>query len=99
MPPSCRSTPKYLDAAYKLVECDGRPMMELSSAEVTAPGAKQGFRGPGFTDTVALREEPASPGTRPLLEQVMAGGRRTGPPRPEERLRSVEAAAPGTWPG
>ncbi|KIQ66155.1 nicotinate phosphoribosyltransferase [Kitasatospora griseola] len=70
----------YLDAAYKLVSYDARPTMKLSAAKVTAPSAKQVFRGPGFTDTVALFDEPVPPGTRPLLEQVMAGGRRTGPP-------------------
>ncbi|MFD5462180.1 nicotinate phosphoribosyltransferase [Kitasatospora sp. NPDC127059] len=79
----------YLDAAYKLVEYDGRPMMKLSTAKVTAPGAKQVFRGPGFTDTVALRDEPAPPGTRPLLERVMADGRRTGPPRPLTGARAA----------
>ncbi|MFI1518622.1 nicotinate phosphoribosyltransferase [Kitasatospora cineracea] len=69
----------YLDAAYKLVDYDGRPMMKLSAAKATAPGAKQVFRGPGFADTVALRDEPAPSGARPLLEPVMAGGRRTRP--------------------
>ncbi len=37
----------YLDSAYKLVEYDGRPVMKLSSAKVTAPGRKQVFRTPG----------------------------------------------------
>jgi nicotinate phosphoribosyltransferase len=78
-----------LDAAYKLVSYDGRPMMKLSTAKVTAPGAKQVFRGPGLADTVALRGEPAPPGTRPLLEHAMAGGRRTGPPRPLAEARAA----------
>ncbi|MFD9128515.1 nicotinate phosphoribosyltransferase [Kitasatospora sp. NPDC059571] len=82
----------YLDAAYKLVDYDGRPMMKLSAGKATAPGAKQVFRGPGCADTVALREEPAPPGAEALLEQVMAGGRRTGPPRTLARARAAFAA-------
>jgi nicotinate phosphoribosyltransferase len=70
----------YLDAAYKLVEYDGRPMMKLSTGKVTAPGAKQVHRGPGLTDSIALRDEPAPPGTEPLLRTVMVGGKRTSPP-------------------
>ncbi|MEU4302155.1 nicotinate phosphoribosyltransferase [Kitasatospora aureofaciens] len=70
----------YLDAAYKLVEYDGRPMMKLSTGKVTAPGAKQVHRGPGLTDTIALRDEPAPPGTEPLLRTVVVGGKRTSPP-------------------
>ncbi|SFK45484.1 nicotinate phosphoribosyltransferase [Streptomyces pini] len=70
----------YLDSAYKLVSYDGRPVMKLSAAKVTAPGAKQVFRGPGFADVVALREEEPPPGAEPLLETVMTGGRRVAAP-------------------
>jgi nicotinate phosphoribosyltransferase len=70
----------YLDAAYKLVAYDDRPVMKFSAGKATLPGAKQVFRAPGFADTVALREEPAPGGARPLLETVMASGHRTGPP-------------------
>jgi nicotinate phosphoribosyltransferase len=58
----------YLDAAYKLVEYEGRPVMKLSSAKVTTPGRKQVFRRPGPS------------GTQPLLHTVMSEGRRTAPP-------------------
>ncbi|MXQ57891.1 nicotinate phosphoribosyltransferase [Streptomyces sp. XHT-2] len=69
----------YLDTAYKMVEYDGRPVMKLSSAKVTAPAPKQVFRGPGCADVIALAGEPAPDGTQPLLETVMRDGRRTGP--------------------
>ncbi|WP_245641196.1 nicotinate phosphoribosyltransferase [Streptomyces megasporus] len=72
----------YLDSAYKLVSYDGRPVMKLSAAKVTAPGAKQVFRGPGTVDTVGLREEEPPPGTAPLLRTVMSGGHRVAGPVP-----------------
>ncbi|MEU9997513.1 nicotinate phosphoribosyltransferase [Streptomyces sp. NPDC050848] len=70
----------YLDAAYKLVEYDGRPVMKLSSAKVTAPGPKQVFRGPGLRDLIGLANEESPQGTEPLLRTVMRGGLRTEPP-------------------
>ncbi|WP_137991139.1 nicotinate phosphoribosyltransferase [Streptomyces vilmorinianum] len=70
----------YLDAAYKLVEYDGRPVMKLSSAKVTAPGPKQVFRGPGLRDVIGLANEEPPEGTEPLLRTVMRGGLRTQPP-------------------
>ncbi|MFC8765717.1 nicotinate phosphoribosyltransferase [Streptomyces sp. NPDC057193] len=69
----------YLDAAYKLVEYDGRPVMKLSSAKVTAPGPKQVFRGPGLRDVIGLANEEPPEGTVPLLGTVMRGGLRTEP--------------------
>ncbi|MFE1312481.1 nicotinate phosphoribosyltransferase [Streptomyces sp. NPDC058755] len=90
----------YLDAAYKLVEYDGRPVMKLSSAKVTAPGRKQVFRRAGQPDVIGLwREEP--PGSaRPLLCTVMRDGRRTGPPDrwqdARDRFREDLAGLPGT---
>lgn len=70
----------YLDSAYKMVEYDGRPVMKLSSAKVTAPGPKQVFRRPGHADVIALAgERPPTDGV-PLLETVMEHGRRTGRP-------------------
>ena len=66
----------YLDSAYKLVEYDGRPVMKLSSAKVTAPGRKQVFRRPGYADLIALIDEPPPPDGVPLLESVMREGRR-----------------------
>ena len=65
----------YLDSAYKLVDYDGRPVMKLSAGKVSAPGAKQAYRGAGG-DVLALREEPPPPGHEPLLLPVMRGGRR-----------------------
>ncbi|GGU95381.1 nicotinate phosphoribosyltransferase [Streptomyces litmocidini] len=70
----------YLDAAYKLVEYDGRPVMKLSSAKVTAPGPKQVFRGPGLRDVIGLADDEPPEGTEPLLRTVMRDGRRTKPP-------------------
>ncbi|WP_225802421.1 nicotinate phosphoribosyltransferase [Streptomyces sp. NK15101] len=70
----------YLDAAYKLVEYAGRPVMKLSSAKVTAPGPKQVFRGPGLRDVIGLANEEPPEGTEPLLRTVMRGGLRTEPP-------------------
>lgn len=67
-----------LNSAYKLVDYGGRPVMKLSAGKVTLPGAKQIFRGE-TGDIVALRDEPAPPGHRPLLAPVMAAGRRLAP--------------------
>ena len=69
----------YLDSAYKLVAYDGRPVAKLSTAKASYPGAKQVFRGPGTSDALGLRDEEAPPGTVPLLEPVMVGGRPVGP--------------------
>src|SRR6266540_2773374 len=78
----------YLDTVYKLVEVDGRPVAKLSTGKATWPGRKQVFRGsrPGH-DVIGLRDEPAPEGTGPLLERVMAAGRRTGPPGTLEAAR------------
>lgn len=86
----------YLDAAYKLVDHDGRPTMKLSRSKVTAPGAKQVFRGSGFRDTIAPWDEPD--GARPLLTTVMAQGRRVGTPPPLVRLRTDVEAGPAELP-
>ena len=72
----------YLDAAYKLVDYAGRPVMKLSEGKATLPGAKQVFRGHGCTDVLALRSEKPPERTEPLLEPVLQAGRRCGPPRP-----------------
>lgn len=68
----------YLDSAYKLVEYDGRPVMKLSAAKVTAPGRKQVLRAAGTDDVIALVEEDVPEGREPLLRTVMSAGRRTG---------------------
>ncbi|WP_405895525.1 MULTISPECIES: nicotinate phosphoribosyltransferase [unclassified Streptomyces] len=89
----------YLDSAYKMVEYDGRPVMKLSSAKVTAPGAKQVFRRPGYADVIGLRDEPPPDGGLPLLEPVMRNGKRTaGRPDPAERDERYAADLAGLPP-
>src|SRR5918994_2087832 len=51
----------YVDAVYKLVEFDGRPVLKLSPAKATAPSAKQVWRGPAG-DMIGL---PGEAGARP----------------------------------
>ncbi|MFF5570180.1 nicotinate phosphoribosyltransferase [Streptomyces luteogriseus] len=68
----------YLDSAYKMVEYDGRPVMKLSSAKVTAPGPKQVFRRTAYADVIRLADEQSPGDGSPLLETVMRGGQRTG---------------------
>ncbi|MFJ2782021.1 hypothetical protein [Kitasatospora sp. NPDC087315] len=53
------------------------------------PGAEQVYRGPGCTDTVALRDDPAPEDTIPLLETVMSGGERTAARPPLARARAA----------
>lgn len=69
----------HLDLSYKLVEYEGRPRMKLSTGKVSIPGRKQVFRrmvdGKAAGDTLAGSGE-SHPG-EPLLEKVMACGRRT----------------------
>ncbi len=71
----------YLDMAYKLVEYDGRPVLKSSAGKETWAAPKQVYRrlrsGEGFAgDVIALREEPAPPGTvEILLRSVMERGR------------------------
>lgn len=62
-----------LDSAYKLVAYDGRPVMKLSAAKLTAPGRKQVFRRPGCHDVIGLADEPLPAGSAPLLETLMSG--------------------------
>ncbi len=67
-----------LDTVYKLVEYAGRPRMKLSPGKTVLPGAKQVFRverdGLAEYDVVGRRDEACD--GRPLLQPVMAGGRR-----------------------
>jgi nicotinate phosphoribosyltransferase len=75
----------YLDMAYKLVEYDGRPVLKSSAGKGTWAAQKQVYRrlrsGEGFAgDVLALREEPAPPGTvEILLRSVMERGRLLAP--------------------
>jgi nicotinate phosphoribosyltransferase len=78
----------YVDAVYKLVEFDGRPVLKLSPAKATAPGRKQVWRGPS-EDVIGLRDEAApGPNHEPLLEPVMRAGRRLAPPPTVEEMHA-----------
>jgi nicotinate phosphoribosyltransferase len=78
----------YLDTVYKLVEYDGQPTMKLSTAKVSAPGAKQVWRGPGDSgDLLGLANEAAPDGWEPLLEPAMVEGKRLAPSPSIEELR------------
>ncbi len=85
----------YLDAAYKLVCYDGRPVAKLSQGKATLAGAKQVFRkrdekGLLLEDWIGLREEDPLPDTIPLLKLVMASGKQT---RPKELLKDIRERA------
>ncbi len=65
-----------LDTAYKLVEYAGRSRMKFSTDKSNLPGRKQVYRTDSH-DVIALHDE--SVDGRPLLEKVMAGGKRLPP--------------------
>jgi nicotinate phosphoribosyltransferase len=84
-----------LGGVYKLVEREGpsgEPVFtaKASPGKASLPGAKQVFRavrdGLYSGDTLALAGESNVPGT-PLLERVLAAGRRTRPSPSLERVR------------
>jgi nicotinate phosphoribosyltransferase len=78
----------YVDAVYKLVEFDGRPVLKLSPAKATAPGRKQVWRGTS-EDVIGLRDEAApGPNHEPLLEPVMRAGRRLAPTATIEEMHA-----------
>jgi nicotinate phosphoribosyltransferase len=89
-----------LDTAYKLAEYAGQPKLKLSESKATLPGRKQIFRkrlsGKAAGDAIGLRDE-AVPG-EPLLQHVMAAGKRLRPPDSlqscRERCRAEVAALP-----
>jgi nicotinate phosphoribosyltransferase len=68
-----------LDIAYKLVEYAGQMRLKLSTGKVLLPGRKQIFRveRDGLADRDVLGRRDETPVGRPLLQRVMAGGRRT----------------------
>jgi nicotinate phosphoribosyltransferase len=87
----------YLEMAYKLVRYDGRDVLKTSTGKETWAGEKQvyRFRGPDgrFThDGLALRGEPPPAGGAPLLDRVMADGRRLASDPPLAALRKHCAA-------
>jgi nicotinate phosphoribosyltransferase len=81
-----------LDCAYKLQEYAGRPCRKRSEGKATWPGRKQVYRygdGPDGTlayDVVTTLDD-RQPG-RPLLQEMMKGGRRVGPPLPLADIRA-----------
>jgi nicotinate phosphoribosyltransferase len=86
-----------LGAIYKLVEIErggvNVPIMKLSPGKQSYPGRKQVWRrvelGIASGDTIDLDNRPGPDGAQPLLERVMADGRRTRvtPPLAELRAR------------
>lgn len=90
-----------LGAVYKLVADASGSRIKLSEDKVTLPGAKQVWRvSDGDTDVldvIALDGEEVTlehgSRTRPLLETVMSGGRRTRPDPPLSERREASAAA------
>jgi nicotinate phosphoribosyltransferase len=78
----------YLESVYKMVAHDGRPVAKLSTGKATLPGPKQAWRSnPIEADVLATRDEEGPNDCEPLLQPVMRGGRRTGPPDTIERAR------------
>jgi nicotinate phosphoribosyltransferase len=91
----------YLDCAYKLQEYAGTPRRKRSEGKATWPGRKQVFRdfaadGTIAGDTLTTHDDPLS-GT-PLVEPMMAAGRRLGPSPPLEAVRERAAEALTTLP-
>jgi nicotinate phosphoribosyltransferase len=79
-----------LDSVYKLVDYGGRPVIKLSAAKMTAPGAKQVFRplpAGAAGDTIGLRDETTPTGTETLLRPVMLHGRKVNAPDPLEVIK------------
>ena len=79
----------YLDTVYKISGYAGKPRMKLSSQKSNLPGRKQVFRqyrgSEAIGDVITVHDEAVD--GEPLLEQVMADGRRTDAGR-----RSLEDA-------
>jgi nicotinate phosphoribosyltransferase len=78
-----------LGGVYKLVELqmdrERRGRVKTSEGKATYPGRKQVWRRSGSDaryagDVIATIDEPGPSGAEPLLECVMRGGRRAGPP-------------------
>jgi nicotinate phosphoribosyltransferase len=86
----------YMDSAYKLVAYAGKGRMKLSTAKRTLPGRKQVHRledgGRARGDVIALHDEEV-PGGRPLLQPVMASGRRLPAGQVDIRQARSRAAA------
>ena len=69
----------WMDWAYKLVEHAGAPVLKLSPGKETLAGPKQVYRVGAAEyehDVIALADEPPFEDARPLLREVMRGGKR-----------------------
>lgn len=90
---TARSDPAF-SGVYKLAEVGGRPVLKISGSpeKTTSPGRKQVWR-QDDGDVIGLADEVLE--GRPLLERVMAGGRRLLEPVPllDLRERCLEAVA------
>ncbi|MGH2719819.1 MAG: nicotinate phosphoribosyltransferase [Actinomycetota bacterium] len=87
-----------LGGVYKLVEDRSGPKWKASTGKATLPGVKQVYRWEGKRDLIAPARQPPPEGGTPLLEPVMARGRRLGPDptlsEVQERCRRSVAALP-----
>ncbi|HEX6310540.1 MAG TPA: nicotinate phosphoribosyltransferase [Acidimicrobiia bacterium] len=85
-----------LDVVYKLVEDPTGPKVKVAPGKTTLPGRKQIYRvrdGEAYAhDVIALEDEARVEGA-PVLEHVMAGGRRTRRREPLAAARDRRAAA------
>ena len=85
-----------LSVVYKLVEDVSGPKIKIAPHKTTAPGRKQVYRVEDASDphdVVTLEEERPPTGGRPLLEHLMAAGRRVCAQEPLPAIRARRAAA------
>jgi nicotinate phosphoribosyltransferase len=92
-----------LDAVFKLQAYAGQARRKRSEGKATWPGAKQVARRLGadgclLHDTVQLDDEALPPGSAPLLQAVMRGGRRLAPSPTLDTVRAHHAAQMRTLP-
>jgi nicotinate phosphoribosyltransferase len=92
-----------LDAVFKLQAYAGQARRKRSEGKATWPGAKQVARRLGgdgclLHDTVQLDDEALPPGSAPLLQAVMRGGRRLAPSPALDAVRAHHAAQMRTLP-
>jgi len=92
-----------LDAVFKLQSYAGQARRKRSEGKATWPGAKQVARRLGgdgclMHDSVQLEDEALPPGSAPLLQAVMRGGRRLAPSPALDAVRAHHAAQMGTLP-
>lgn len=86
-----------LGVVYKLVADPSGARMKRSEGKVTIPGCKQVHRLADH-DLLALHDEPAPPGSRPLLHAWVDGGVRVRAPEPLAAARDRAAAAVAALP-